>query len=91
MADKLFARTQAGITPGTPLTFAHGLSAAGSAVAPDIIIALPRGSGSRPAGLTAGACIVSTGTDAVCIDLLSTVAATVDVMCEYLHSIQRVT
>lgn len=91
MADKLFARTQVGITPGTPLTFAHGLSAAGSAVAPDIIVAIPRGSNARPAGLSSGACIVSTGTDATCIDLLGATAATVDVMVQYLHSIQRVT
>lgn len=89
MADKLFYRTQVGITPGTPATLAHGLSANGVAVAPDQITAIPRGS--KPAAMTGGAIVLSTGTDAVAIDLLGAVAATVDVVCMYWHSIQRAT
>lgn len=88
MADKLFARTLAVIAAGTPLTYAHGLSAAGAAVAPDILSPVPRGA--KAAGVTANVLVLSSGSDATVIDLLAG-TFTVDVMLQYLHSIQRVT
>lgn len=89
MADKLFYRTQVGITPGTPATLAHGLSANGVAVAPDQVTAFPIGS--RRAAMTGGCVIVSQNAASVYVDILGEVAATVDVVAMYWHSIQRAT